>query len=358
YEGRGKARLDWGQQKFYKGEDSSEVIIAAIDDFSEVLKKDPKRDGAMRDRGMAHFLLGYSIGWTRSDDATRQFQAAAEDLGRALELNPRDAATWMWRGVVRASLSVSRFLALQDPIPLCKEAMDDLGKALERNPQGDEPYFWRALARIPWSVWLALKGENIEPLYNDAIADLGHALRLNPGRGETWLARANIHVAWASFLTARGKESTETLRKAAADLDIATQKIPEGIQAPERRGQIEMLLAESPGEDAARRYRAAIASFEIMLARSPRNGAAFGGRGLARARLASEMARQKENPAAMFEDAFRDLDEAVKAEATIPPVTARVFRAEGTIRRGEWKIAAGRNGDDDFQAALGDTRRA
>src|SRR6185503_2506786 len=146
--------------------------------------------------------------------------------------------------------------------------------------------------------------------------------------------------------------------KAAADLDIATQKIPEGIQAPERRGQIEMLLAESPGEDAARRYRAAIGSFEIMLARSPRNGAAFGGRGLARARLASEMARQKENPAAMFEDAFRDLDEAVKAEATIPPVTARVFRAEGTIRRGEWKMAAGRNGDDDFQAALGDTRRA
>src|SRR6185503_1846807 len=152
YEGRGKARLDWGQQKFYKGEDSSEVIIAAIDDFSEVLKKDPKRDGAMRDRGMAHFLLGYSIGWTRSDDATRQFQAAAEDLGRARELKPRDGATWMWRGVVRASLSVSRFLALQDPIPLCKEAMDDLGKALERNPQGDEPYFWRALARIPWSV--------------------------------------------------------------------------------------------------------------------------------------------------------------------------------------------------------------
>jgi tetratricopeptide (TPR) repeat protein len=358
YEGRGKARLDWGQQKFYKGEESSDLIIAAVGDFSEVLKKDPKRDGAMRDRGMAHFLLGYSIGWTRADDATRQFQAAADDLGLALELNPKDAATWMWRGVVRASLSVSRLLAFQDPIPLCKEAMEDLAKALERNPQADEPYFWRALARIPWSVSLAIKGENIEPLYNDSIADLGHALRLNPGRGETWLARANIHVAWAGFLSARGKDAVDILRKASGDLDIATQKIPEGIQAPERRGQIEMLLADSPGEDPVRRYRTAIAAFETMLARSPQNGAALAGRGLARARLASEMARRRENPSTMFDDAFRDLDEAIKAEATVPQVTARTYRAEGYTRRGEWKTGAGRDGDPDFQSALADAKRA
>jgi tetratricopeptide (TPR) repeat protein/predicted Ser/Thr protein kinase len=358
YEGRGKARLDWGQQKFYKGEESSEVVIAAIGDFSEVLKKDPKRDGAIRDRGMAYFLLGYSIGWSRSDDATRQFQLAAEDLGHALELNPKDAATWMWRGVVRASLSVSRFMALQDPIPLCKEAMEDLGKALERNPEGDEPYFWRALARIPWSVWLALKGENIQPLYDDSIADLGRALRLNPGRGETWLARANIHVAWGNYLTARGKDPAETLQKATQDLDIASQKIPEGIQAPERRGQIEMLLAESPGEDAVRHYRTAIASFDLVLARSAQSGAGFAGRGLARARLGSEMVRRKENPAAMFEEAFRDLDAAVKSDATFPAVTARTMRAEGLVRRGEWKMAAGRNGDEDFQSALVDTKKA
>src|SRR6185436_19604352 len=166
-----KARLDWGQQKFYKGEESSDIVIAAVGDFTQVLDRDPKRDGAMRDRGMAHFLLGYSIGWTRSEDATRQFQSAAEDLGRALELNPKDAATWMWRGVVRAALSVSKLLQFQDPIPLCMEAMDDLAKAMERNPQADEPYFWRALARIPWSVKLVLTTkENIEPLYNDSIA--------------------------------------------------------------------------------------------------------------------------------------------------------------------------------------------
>jgi tetratricopeptide (TPR) repeat protein len=235
--------------------------------------------------------------------------------------------------------------------------MEDLAKAMERNPQGDEPYFWRALARIPWSVWLALKGEAIEPLYNDSIADLGHALRLNPGRGDTWLARANIHVAWASYLTARGKDSAEILRKAAQDLDIATQKIPDGIQAPERRGRIEMLLAEVPGEEAARRYRAAIGAYESVLARSPQSGDGFAGRGLARARLASDLARRKENPAAAFDEALRDLDEAVKAESSVPQVAARTMRAEVHVRRGEWKTAAGRDGDADFQAALADTRK-
>jgi tetratricopeptide (TPR) repeat protein len=119
-----------------------------------------------------------------------------------------------------------------------------------------------------------------------------------------------------------------------------------------------MLLAESPGEDAARRYRAAVAAYEIVLARNPQNGAASAGRGLARARLGSELARRKENPAALFEEALRDLDDGVKADATFPQVTARTMRAEGYVRRGEWKAAAGRDGDPDFQSALADTRKA
>jgi tetratricopeptide (TPR) repeat protein len=352
-EGRGEARLRWGQQKSQRGEDPADVLIAAVGDFTQALEKDPRRDGAMRERGLAHFLLGYSIGWARLDDATRQFQSATEDLGRSLELNPKAAPTWMWRGVVRAALSVSKLLHLEDPIPLCKEAMDDLSKAIERNPQGDEPYFWRAFVRIPWSVQLALKRQDVEPLYRDALADLEQALRLNPGRGETWLGRANIHLAWASYQTARGKDTREVLRLASADLDVAVRKIPEGVQAPLKRGQTELLLAAQPGEDVMSRCRAAADCYETALARNPTSAAGLAGRGEARMKLGAEMTRRGENPASTFEAAFRDLDEAVKGDPA-----ARILRAEACVHRSEWKAAGGRDGDADCQAAIADTKLA
>ena len=69
-------------------------------------------------------------------------------------------------------------------------------------------------------------------------------------------------------------------------------------------------------------------------------------------RLASEMARRGENPASTFEAAFRDLEEAVKTEPA-----AWAVRAEAFVRRGEWKMASGREGDSDFQAALDDTKQ-
>jgi tetratricopeptide (TPR) repeat protein/predicted Ser/Thr protein kinase len=352
-EGRGEARLHWGQQKFQRGEDPADVLIAAVGDFTQALEKDPKRDGAMRERGLAHFLLGYSIGWVRLDDATRQFQSAAEDLGRSLELNPKAAPTWMWRGVVRAALSVSKLLHWEDPIPLCKEAMTDLSKAIERNPRGDEPYLWRAFVRIPWSVQLAVRHEDVEPLYRDALADLEQALRLNPGRGETWLGRANIHLAWATYQSGRGKDTREVLGLASADLDVAIKKTPEGIQAPLKRGQTELMLAALPVEDALSRCRSAVECYETALARNPASAAGIAGRGEARMRLGAELARRGENPAAAFEGAFRDLDEAVKADPA-----ARILRAEACVHRGGWKAAAGREGDADYQAALADTKLA
>jgi tetratricopeptide (TPR) repeat protein len=350
---RGECRLRWGQVKLQRGEDPSEPLIAAVGDFTQALEKDPRLDAALRDRGLAHFLIGLSVGWTRLDDATRQLQAAAEDLGRALELNPKAAETWMWRGVVRAGLSAGRMFHLEDPIPASHEAIADLTEAIRLNPQADEPYSWRALARIPWAVQIGLKREDPEPLYRDAMTDLEQALRLNPGRGETWLARANIQTAWASYQMNRGKNVADILKKAAADLDVAIRKIPTGVEAPGKRGRIELQLAALPGEDSERRCAAAAGFFETVLARNPKNATGLAGRGEAKVRQASELVRRGENPAALFEAAFGDLDEAAKSETT-----AKIVRAEALVRRGQWKEAGGRSGDPDFLAAIADARSA
>jgi tetratricopeptide (TPR) repeat protein/predicted Ser/Thr protein kinase len=352
-EGRGECRLSWGQQRLQRGEDPAETLIAAIGDFTQALEKDPRRDAALRDRGLAHFLLGYSIGWSRLDDATRQLQAAAEDLGRALELNPKAPATWMWRGVVRAAIAAGRMFRLEDPIPACKEAVADLTEAIRQYPEGDEAYPWRAMARLPWALQLGLKKEDPEPLYREALADFEQALRLNPGRGESWLGRATIQSAWASYTTAKGKDATDILRKAAADLDVAIQKIPGGVEAPAKRGQIELLLAALPGEDAVTRCNAAAGYFDTVLARNPKSSAGLAGRGEARLRLASEKLKRKEDPAPAFESAFRDLDEAAKLDSA-----AKVLRAEAYVRRGEWKESSKQEGDADFQSALADTKSA
>jgi tetratricopeptide (TPR) repeat protein/predicted Ser/Thr protein kinase len=352
-QGRGQCRLRWGQQKFQRGEDPSETLIAAVGDFTQALEKEPRLDGALRNRGLAHFLLGLSIGWARLDDASRQFQAAAEDLGRALQLNAGAAETWMWRGVIRTALSAASMFRLEDPIPACKEAIADLTEAIRRNGQGDEAYTWRALARIPWAVQLGIRREDPEPLYKEALADLETALRLNPGRGENWLARANIQAAWGNFQAARGKDAADTLRKAAADFDVAIQKIPTGVEAPSKRGQIELSLAALPGEDLLKRCASAAGYFDIVLARNPKSTAGLSGRGEAKMRLAGETARRAGNPAEFFEAAFRDLDEAVKSDPA-----ARIIRAEADVRRGQWKEASGKEGDADFLAGLADAKAA
>ncbi|HZE97458.1 MAG TPA: protein kinase [Planctomycetota bacterium] len=352
-QGRGECRLRWGQQKFQRGDDPSETLIAAVGDFTLALEKDPRLDAALRDRGMAHFLLGLSIGWTRVEDATRQFQVASEDLGRALELNAGAPETWMWRGVVRAALSAGKMFHLEDPIPACKEAIADLSEAIRRNPRADEPYFWRAMARIPWAVQLGLRREDPEPLYREALSDFEAALRINPGRGETWLGRGSVQIAWANFSTLRGRDATEILRKAAADLDVAIQKIPTGIEAPTKRGQVELLLAALPGEDAAKRCEAAMGFYGTVLARNPKSAAGLIGRGEARMLLASGLARQGKDPAPLFESSLRDLDDAARTDPG-----ARIVRAQALVRRGEWKESAGQEGDADFQAGLADAKAA
>jgi tetratricopeptide (TPR) repeat protein len=70
-------------------------------------------------------------------------------------------------------------------------------------------------------------------------------------------------------------------------------------------------------------------------------------------RLAAELMRRGENPESEFEAAFRDLDEAVKSDPA-----ARILRAEAFVHRGEWKAAAGQNGDPDYLAAFADTKLA
>jgi tetratricopeptide (TPR) repeat protein len=240
---------------------------------------------------------------------------------------------------------------LEDPIPASKEAIADLTEAIRRDPQADEPYCWRALARIPWGVQLGLRREDPEPLYREAILDLEQALRLNPGRGENWLARGNLQSAWAGFQIAKGRDASEILNKAAIDFDVAIKKIPSGVEAPAKRGRIELQLAAIPGEDAEKRCAAAAVCFETVLARNPKNAAGLAGRGEARLRQAAELVRRGENPAALFESSFRDLDEAVKSDPT-----ARILRAEALVRRGQWKEKAGQDGDPDFLAAIADSK--
>jgi len=63
--------------------------------------------------------------------------------------------------------------------------------------------------------------------------------------------------------------------------------------------------------------------------------------------------RRGENPTPLFETAFRDLDEAVKSETA-----AKIVRAEAFVRRGQWREAAGQDGDSDYVAAIADAKAA
>jgi tetratricopeptide (TPR) repeat protein len=131
----------------------------ALADFNWLLQVDPKDARAYCYRGIVRCRL-------------RDNQGAIEDLGMAMLLNPQDTQVRYHRGLVRIELRDYR------------GAIDDFSQLIQSNPQNAEAYMNRGLAYS--------KLEN----YRQAIEDYSRGLSIKPKDADLYCHRA---VARADF---------------------------------------------------------------------------------------------------------------------------------------------------------------
>lgn len=148
---------------------------AALEDFNWLLQVDPQNAKTFCYRGMVHCKLG-------------NYQGAIQDLAQAMQLNPQDAEVRNHRGLVRLELrdyrgAIEDFTQLlhSDPknIEACinrghayhkqgnyRQAIEDYSRALTLQPNNAEVYCHRAVARSDFKD------------YQGAIDDYQNALNI------------------------------------------------------------------------------------------------------------------------------------------------------------------------------------
>ena len=203
--------------------------------------------------------------------ASQQWEEAASDFTRAIELDQGVASSWMGRALARAyrgdrrgaEADATRALALAPTDPVLwnqrsltrsmardlEGAIDDNTKAIELDPRYAYAYAGRGL----------LRGQRGE--LDGAIADGERAIALAPGMAEGWVARASGRYGRGDF------EGT---------VDDATKAL---ALDP---GRLELIMLRGSASVRLRRLDAAIADFTTLIERNPENPTAWHCRGDAR----------------------------------------------------------------------------
>ncbi|QDU18940.1 tetratricopeptide repeat protein [Urbifossiella limnaea] len=226
---------------------------AAIDDYGGVIELDPNNAGAYGNRGDLRRRL-------------RRFAPAAEDYTAAIRLAPTDAANHDFRGLCylelrdypKAAADYTEAIRLGRRLPhvvnnrgLAREQLGDLPAAAADLAEAVrlDPGFvnaWRSLGRVNAARGLAA----------DAVANYSEAIRLDAGHADTFYRRSALH---------RGRRD---FGLAAADLSAALRIAPD--LAPALRDKA-WLLATCP-DPAVRDGKAAVAAALKLVGAGKRPG--------------------------------------------------------------------------------------
>jgi tetratricopeptide (TPR) repeat protein len=170
---------------------------AAIVEFSEAIKANPKDYRLYNDRGGVYLTM-------------KKFQDAVTDFTKAIELSPKDHAAYSTRGAALNELNQI------DP------AMADLNKALELKAGDPQTLERRGLVFYK------------QKKYQEALTDYDAALQQNPSSSLGLSRRADAYVALNQF------------DKAQTDLQAALAIRPDDFNAQDRLRYVQAKLAPPP----------------------------------------------------------------------------------------------------------------
>jgi tetratricopeptide (TPR) repeat protein len=220
---RAQARNAAGMGLFHKG-----GYVAAVAEFTEALRLDPRLAPALINRGAALCSLD------RADEALA-------DLERAVRLDPANPDAYSWRG--------HAFHRKGD----AEKALADFAEALRLNP--------RHLGALTQRANLLVERSDLD----GALADASRMLALDRSDPEVYVARAGLWMLKGDHARA-AEDFTEALLRG----------LPPRAAVFRDRGLARFFLGD---------LNAAVADQDEAIALDPRDGLAFNNRGAALARL-------------------------------------------------------------------------
>ncbi len=188
--GQTKSRLAAADEKMGNSEIARILYVAAIKDYTEAIKYNPKNAAAYSGRANAKFELG-------------DHKESLEDYNRAIEINSRHEVFYHIQGINKIEQGDAEFKQCNFEIAqhLYEDAIDYYGFAIKRSPKAAFLYIKRANAESKLGNTKADQGNTVDAKqhYEQAIEDCIHAIKLKPQSASAYNARALANYFFGKF---------------------------------------------------------------------------------------------------------------------------------------------------------------
>lgn len=202
--------VDSGDAAFFYNQGNSYYRLgdyrAAIENYNQALKLNPKSAKAYLMRGNAHYEIGQNSG-----ARDREYKAAIGDYNKALRISPQESEAYLKRGIIRYHFAIYS----TDPDRDYKAAINDFNHAVRINPDNAKAYVKRGIVKYQFVQY----SPDPNQAYSKVINDFNEAIRINPQEAEAYLKRGNVHYEIAQYST----NSNTDYQKAADDLQKAAK---------------------------------------------------------------------------------------------------------------------------------------
>ncbi|MCI0456803.1 MAG: protein kinase, partial [Gemmataceae bacterium] len=213
---RGTAYLN--QQKYH----------LAADDFSAVIRLEPRRPDPFYHRALAHQRLGQGLARKDAPAAQAHYQQALDDLARVLALGARaEVPVLLFRARIKKALGDSAGYR------------QDLAVVLSRSPADDKSWVAQGLAHLELDP--QAKPEQVQASARQALAAFDRALQLNPTYRPAWENKVYVYSAFLN----RPAEAIDCLGQLIQLYpDLALARANRGVLHA-RLGQVEPALRDA-----------------------------------------------------------------------------------------------------------------
>ncbi|MBI2933635.1 MAG: protein kinase [Planctomycetes bacterium] len=259
---RGALLLMLAESRAQRGKEVVDLLDEAYGELGYVLRKEASAEAFLNRGNVLAFRAQCKA--SRGEDPAPDLQAAAQDLSRAIELNPNLAQAHGGLGIVRTFEARAALMQKHDPTTSVEAAEASLTQALSLNRANPTFYFSRAAARLILAQYRQSQGRDVDDVMTQCSTDLQEALRLGMPGQRVYHSLGDLYALAAQAQARRGKDPTDELKRSLDHLKKAQLSESDVLlqQARLRQELARIRAASQPGHDPSEELATVVRDYE------------------------------------------------------------------------------------------------